>query len=63
MGERKHCRLTIPMFKRKFFFFRKKEQVLISMKENIGTYTNNSYHTIYCKYSLTEIDDPASEGS
>ena len=33
------------------------------MKENIGTYTNNSYHTIYCKYSLTEIDDPASEGS
>jgi hypothetical protein len=33
------------------------------MKEKTRTYTNNSNHTIYRKYSLTEIDDLASEGS
>ena len=38
-------------------------KVLISMKEKNRTHTNNSNHTIYRKYSLTKIDDSASEGS
>jgi hypothetical protein len=60
MSERKRCRSTIPNTKRKIFL---KTKVLISMKGKTRTYANNSNHTIYRKYSLTKIDDPASEGS